>query len=164
MRRLEARMLDWEDVDLRENIIHVGQAGAKFGKRREVPIHPFLREVLLQSAVNPLHGPASPLDEVLPLGHGRKGAVLWTRDRKRHYAGGKSFDKLREAIAPDFGFHHFRKTCATSLRRNGVDPGVIDSMLGWAARTVQDKYYVAMMTADLHRAILKLYVDDPLGI
>ena len=37
-------------------------------------------------------------------------------------------------------------------------------MLGWAARTVQDKYYVAVVTADLHRAILKLYVDDPLGI
>ena len=40
-------------------------AGAKFGKRRD-PIHPFLREVLLRSAVNPLHGSASPLDELLP--------------------------------------------------------------------------------------------------
>jgi hypothetical protein len=54
--------------------------------------------------------------------------------------------------------HRFR------ARRNGVDPGVIDSILGWAPLTVQDKYYVAVVTADLHRAILKLYVDDPPGI
>jgi hypothetical protein len=34
--------------------------------------------------------------------------------------------------------HRFR------ARRNGVDPGVIDSILGWAPLTVQDKYYVAV--------------------
>jgi hypothetical protein len=41
-------------------------------------------------------------------------------------------------------------------RRNGVDPRVIDSILGWAPLTVQDKYHVAVVSADLHRAILKL--------
>jgi len=37
-------------------------------------------------------------------------------------------------------------------------------MLGWAPRNVQDRYYIAVMDADLHRAILKLYVDDPLDV
>jgi len=81
-----------------------------------------------------------------------------------HYATGQSFEKLKSKFAPDVGFHHFRKTTATSLRRNGVDPGVIDAILGWAARNVQDRYYVAVVDADLHKAILKLYADDPLGI
>lgn len=164
MRRDEVRLLDWENVDLKENIIHVGAEGAKYAKRRVVPIHPLLREVLLRSEPNPLRGQDTPLDPLLPLGHGREGSVLWTRDRKGHYATGQSFEKLKSKFAPDVGFHHFRKTTATSLRRNGVDPGVIDAILGWAARNVQDRYYVAVVDADLHKAILKLYADDALGI
>jgi len=160
--RDEVRLLDWEDVDLTENVIRVRE-GAKYDKRRTVPTHPFLREVLLSTPGNPLNGPEPPFTAG-PLGHDRKGAVLWTRDRKGHYAGGQSFEKLKRAFAPDYGFHHFRKTAATSLRRNGVDPGIIDTIFGWAARNIQDRYYVAVVDADLHAAILKLYADDPLGV
>jgi integrase len=163
LRREETRLLAWEDIDIKENVIHVREAGAKYGKRRDVPIHPFLREILLRAPGNPLDGP-EPNFVAGPLGHDRKGAVLWTRDRKRHYAGGKSFEKLKDGFALGYGFHHFRKTAATSLRRNGVDPGIIDAIFGWAARNVQDRYYVAVVDADLHKAILKLYADDPLGI
>jgi integrase len=160
MRRDEIRLLDWQDIDLRENVIHVRE-GSKYDKRRTVPVHPFLREVLLRA---PSRHTETPLDSLLPLGHGKEGAVLWTRDRKTNYAGGQSFEKLKRAFAPDFGFHHFRKTAATSLRRNGVDPLLIDTICGWAARNVQDKYYVTVTPEDVHKAILKLYEDDPLGI
>lgn len=160
-RRDEIRLLAWEDIDLAQNIIYIRQA--KGDKRREIPVHPFLREVLLSTPANPLHGQSTPLDSLLPLGHGRTGAVLWTRDRKSFYAGGQSFEKLKRPFAPSYGFHHFRKTTATSLRRNGVDPGIIDKILGWSARSIQDKYYVTHSGADLHKAILRLYADDPLG-
>jgi integrase len=162
MRRDEVRLLNWENVDLTENVIYVRE-GVKYDKRRTVPIHPFLREVLLSTPGNPLHGPEPPFTAG-PLGHDRTGAVLWTRDRKTNYAGGQSFEKLKRAFAPNFGFHYFRKTAATSLRRNGVDPFLIDTICGWAARNVQDKYYVTVTPEDVHKAILKLYVDDPLGI
>jgi integrase len=161
MRRDEIRLLDWQDIDLTQNIIHVRE-GAKYDKRRTVPIHPFLREILL-TAKYPHPEPNFGAD-LLVLGHDRKGAVLWTRDRKTFYAGGMSFEKLKRGFAPVVGFHHFRKTAATSLRRNGVDPLLIDSIFGWAARNVQDKYYVGVVDDDLHKAISKLYADDPLGI
>jgi integrase len=96
--RLEVQLLNWEDVDLKENVIHIGDDSAKFGKRRSVPVHPFLREVLLSSAANPVDGQDTPMDTLLLLGARTKGPVLWTRDRKSHYAGGKSFE--------DFGRRH----------------------------------------------------------
>jgi hypothetical protein len=51
---------------------------------------------------------------------------------------------------------------ATSLSRNGVEDTLIFRILGWETPSMFGKHYYAPNTADLHRAILKLYTDAPL--
>jgi integrase len=57
--------------------------------------------------------------------------------------------------------HDYRRTVATSLRRNGVDTGVIDRIMGWAPRSVFRRYYDNVADVELKRGILRLYADDP---
>ena len=81
-----------------------------------------------------------------------------------HYADGRSFEMLKEGFAPDYVFHRFRKTVATSLADNDVPGDIIDKIMGWAPAGVRAKYYVKTKDVSLQRAILKLYADDPLGV
>ncbi len=162
MRRNEIRMLSWEDVDLKKDTITVVGKG---GKRRVIPIHPDLREILDSAPET-----GTPQAPPPPFGP-KQGAVLWTqargsatKGRGGHYANGRSFEKLKEAFSPDYGFHRFRKTVATSLADNDVPGDVIDKIMGWAPAGVRARYYVKTKDASLQKAILKLYADDPLGV
>lgn len=65
-------------------------------------------------------------------------------------------------IAPGRGFHDFRRTAATSLRRNGAQPPVIDRIFGWAPRGIRERYYDHVAEEEMSAAILRLYADDPL--
>jgi integrase len=148
MRRDELRRAAWEDVDLDALTLSVVGKG---GKPRTVPIHPALAEILERASDANAHTQGE-----------KTGAVLWTETGRTFYSGVQSFERALQPIAPEHGFHVFRRTVATSLARNGVRPDVIDRIMGWQPRSIRDRYYVVTQLDDLHRAILKLYLDDPI--
>lgn len=148
MRRDELRRAAWEDIGLEAMTISTVGKG---GKRRIIPIHPALAEVLERAPDSRMYTTD------------RQGAVLWTETGRTFYAGVQPFGRAKEAFASNQGFHIFRRTVATSLFRNGVPPDVIDRIMGWAPAGVRARYYINVPIDDLHRAILRLYADDPLG-
>jgi integrase len=153
MRRTEVRLLTWEDITWTDDLrAHITIVGAKVAKRRTIPVHPELY-VLLDN-----------------FRHGRElqGAVVSPDPPStlpaKPYTHGRSFDGALQKIVGDtsVGFHHFRKTLASSLVDNDVQESVIDSIFGWAPASVRAKYYVSLKLDKLHRAIRKAYADDPL--
>jgi integrase len=141
MRREEIRTLTWDCIDWDASTITIVGKGSK---RRTIPIHPALRKAL--DAQNPAHV--------------FTGAVV-SPGGGRPYSVGGGFEKCLRAFT-DRNFHAFRKTLASSLFRNGVQGEVIDKILGWSAAGIRDKYYVTIQPAQLHRAIEKAYLDDPI--
>jgi integrase len=133
MRRSEIAGLRWEMVNLKQASIHVTEEIAKNRKPRRVPLHPALGEVLV--------------DRRYHLGQPVIKWVWWERLHK---------------FAPERGFHDFRRTGATSLRKNGVQRELIDRIAGWAPRGVMGRYYDHVSEEEKHEAILKLYADDPI--
>jgi integrase len=61
-------------------------------------------------------------------------------------------------------FHDFRRTVATSLAENDVPERIIDSIMGWAPRTVGRRYYIRRADHRMQEAILRLYADDPVRV
>lgn len=138
MRRAEIVGLRWEDVRLDEQVLHVVGKGRK---RRYVPIHPALGEVLARDArVTPFVVKSS----------GRNGVAAQT------------VTEMTRRLHPTYTPHDYRRTVATSLARNGVRDELIDRIMGWAPTTVRDRFYRNVPTVELHQAILRLYADDPL--
>jgi integrase len=139
LRRAEAIQLTWDDVDLTTSTLTVL---GKAGKLRKVPIHPALAEAL------------SSLRE-------RDGKVIRST-RGSAAIGGDTWDVLLRTFAlGEYTAHDFRRTVASSLYHNGVEPDTIDKIMGWAPRAVRSRYYVKHASDALQRAILKLYADDP---
>lgn len=137
MRRTELRTLRESSIDLPGNTIRVVGKG---GKLRLIPIHPALGEALRLAG--------DPGRAVLP------GRFNLMSEETLH--------KIGKRLAPDHTFHAFRRTVASSLRRNGVEEYVVDRIMGWAPRGVQRRYYLNVADEQLQRAILRLYADDPL--
>lgn len=138
MRRGEIVRLQWEDVRLDEQVLHVVGKGRK---RRYVPIHPALGEVLVEEErVSPFVVKSS----------GRNGVAAQT------------VTEMTRRLHPTYTPHDYRRTVATSLARNGVRDELIDRIMGWAPTTVRDRFYRNVPTVELHQAILRLYADDPL--
>lgn len=135
MRRTEIRLLRWDEVNLPSATITVTKG--KGGKLRHVPIHPALGEVL---------------------GAGGEGSVLPSKTSLHD----ETLHKSVRAWAGVYTPHDFRRTVASSLYANGVEPSTIDKIMGWAPRTVRSRYYVNIAPAQLQKAILQLYVDDPI--
>jgi integrase len=157
LRRDEIRRLAWDtDAENRVNLadLEISVLG-KGGKRRVVPIHPMLAE-LLETAPDSkgFHG------------EHRTGAIIFTTMTGGgvggSYATGQSLERLKDQFA-DEGCHAFRRTLASSLSRNGVDSITIDRIFGWAPSDMKGRYYVSKTPADLRRGILEAYVDDPIG-
>lgn len=144
MRRDELRLLTWDDVKLADETITVIGKG---GKLRHIPIHPALGEVLTEQP----HGD-NPWVVAGQRRYGRDNAL----------ARGTLHRVLRCITKGQYVAHDFRRTVASSLYRNGVDGDTIDKIMGWSPRVVRTKYYVNVAPEQLQRAILKLYVDDPL--
>ncbi len=147
MRRDELRRLTWEDVDL--DALTISTVG-KGDKPRVIPVHPELQKLIERAP-----DARARTDE-------RVGAVLWAEQTRGHYSTPNSFERIKVPIT-DRGFHIFRRTVATSLFRNGVPGDTIDRILGWAPAGIRARYYLSVQADDLHRAILRLYRDDPLG-
>lgn len=146
MRRSEITDLVYDDgsedrsvVKLEEQTIRVIGKG---GKLRLVPIHPALGEILIEQDRGP--------GRFVVHSDGKKGAAEQT------------IHNMVKRLSPTYTAHDYRRTVATSLARNGVVERVIDRIMGWAPRTVRERYYVQVASVELHRGILKLYADDPL--
>src|SRR5690348_11462503 len=148
MRRNEARTLEWENIT--SDTITV--VNGKGGKLRHVPIHPALAEVL---ADTPRLTPA-----VFP-GRGRKRDCVSLSQTA--FQGDLDAVRTGGGETIDCSFHDFRRTVATSLCENEVPTSLVDEILGWAPRTVRERYYVRKADRRLQEAILKLYADDPLS-
>jgi integrase len=136
-RQFEITKMRWEDIDLQTRTIEIIGKG---GKRRLVPIHPALGEVL---------------------------AALKTRDlvfpgRNDGLADPHTMRYRLTRFIPEYGFHDFRRTVASSLDANGVGRSEIDEIMGWAPRTIFERHYRRVAPERLQQAILKLYADDPL--
>ena len=133
MRRTEIAKLRWEMVNQKTGIISVTEEIAKNGKPRRVPIHPALGEVLA--------------DRRYHLG---QPVIKWVWWEHLH------------RFAPGRGFHDFRRSGATSLRKNKVDREVIDKIGGWSPKDIFERYYNHTDDDEMQQAILKLYQDDPI--
>lgn len=146
MRRSEIRGLVWDDGRDLGSVVRLEQQTIRvFGKGRKtrlVPIHPALGEVLTEHR-------REPGAFVVP-SNGRNGVAIDT------------IQEMSKRLSAKYTPHDYRRTVSTSLRRNGVDMGVIDRIMGWAPRTVFRRYYDNVADGELHRAILKLYADDPI--
>ena len=137
MRRKEIAELRWEAVSIPDETIRVIGKG---GKLRLVPIHPALGELFVAGGDT----------EYVLSSRGKNGTELgW-------------LNQMARRLHPVYTPHDYRRTVATNLRRNGVDTGVIDRIMGWAPRSIFRRYYDNVADHELKRAILRLYADDPL--
>lgn len=146
MRRSEIRSLKWDDGDPLATVLRLEQSTirviGKGQKPRLVPVHPVLGEVLNER-------PGEPGNFVVP-SYGKQGVAMDT------------IQEMVKRLSPTFTPHDYRRTVATNLRRNGVDSGVIDRIMGWAPASIFRRYYDNVADDELHRAILQLYRDDPI--
>jgi integrase len=146
MRRSEIRALKWDDGDPAASVLRLEQQTVRVigkGKKpRLVPVHPALAEVLVENR-------AAPGAFVVP-SDGANGVAMDT------------IMGMSKRLHPVYTPHDYRRTVATSLRRNGVDSGVIDRIMGWAPSSIFRRYYDNVADDELHRAILRLYADDPI--
>jgi integrase/recombinase XerC len=139
MRTIEVRRLTWTDVSMADNTLHVHGKGDKW---RLIPIHPELRKRLVVFKHATLY--------VVP---GRRGGMVT--------AGGLHYRMQRIVGEREIQNHDFRRTFATSLRANRVDPYVRDALLGWSEDSMFASHYNAVSMQELQAAILKVYADDP---
>lgn len=139
-RQSEITTLRWQDVSLRDETIEIIGKG---DKRRLVPIHPALGEVLSEH-------------------HKGRGWVWPGRSNNGHPAATSTLQNRLQRIVPTYTFHDFRRTVASSLDANGVEESVINEIMGWAKQGVFARYYRNVAPERLQQAILKLYANDPL--
>jgi integrase len=104
MRRMEIATLRWDDGDESGSVVKLPDQSirvlGKGNKLRTVPIHPVLQECLLWA------GP-DPGKWVVP-SDGKKGVAMDT------------IQAMTKRMHPVYTPHDYRRTVATSLRRNGV--------------------------------------------
>lgn len=136
-RQFEITKMRWEDIDLEARTIEVI---GKAGKRRLIPIHPALGEILVGMTSRGF---------LFPGRHGEEANKTTMRYRLQHFA-------------PEWGFHDFRRTVASSMDANGAEEVAINQIMGWAPKGVFNTYYRNVAPERLQQAILRLYASDPL--
>ncbi len=151
MRSVEVRHLRWEHVNLKRNELTVhGKRTRRGDDVRTLPIHPALRTVLLEQRYR--------LDAYV-LDQGRPPGSPISQSQIAFYIRRNTGSIVRP---PGEACHPIRRAVASSLRRNGVDLDTIDQLLGWRPASMRARRYMAFEPADMHSAILRLWVDDPL--
>ena len=141
-RTIEVVGLTWERVSFADNTMLVLGKG---DKERLVPIHSELRRCLIRRSRQ-----SRASRYVVP---GRHGA------RITH--GGLAYQTARVWGRTGVQNHDFRRTVASSLRANQVDPVVRDSIMGWNRGDIFSRHYSAVSPQELQKAIKRLYLDDP---
>jgi len=141
LRLVELASLRWGDVNLVDEQIHLTGKGGKF---RLVPLHPVLRDVLVERASTARH------TEVLPGAHGH--ALVPTTL-------GRDIRALvtRAGVEIDSPSHAFRRTIATTMYEHGVRTRVIERIMGWAPRRMHERHYLRIADHQMREAILTLY-------
>jgi integrase len=143
MRRCELCALKWADMDFETRELKV------IGKRkklRRIPIHPVLMKLLRK------RHRGQPKDAFV-LG---KGGSLRNVNHR--------LSALLRRAGVDGGnrpAHAFRKTVASVLAEEGVNPTDIDKIMGWSPPTVRERYYTRT-SPKLYDAICCLYRSDPI--
>ncbi len=138
LRNIEVGRLTWNDVIFSENVLHVH---GKRDKYRLVPIHPELRKSLRRAKM------------ISPWVFGSSSGPI---ARSTLHARMK-----RLADGRDIRNHDYRRTFASSLRANRVDPYVRDAIMGWTKEEQFAQAYNAVSARELQDAILLAYADDP---
>lgn len=148
LRECEAAGLQWPHVDLAHDQLRLVGKGGKF---RLVPLHPALSHQLRQhdARCHPDHPHVISSER-----GGRMSKRSWVTAVRRLVD--------RAGIETTAPAHTFRKTVATVMHEQGVQPAVIDKILGWAPRTVRDRHYLRVADQPMRDAILTLYRDDPI--
>lgn len=139
MRRNEVITLPWEQVDLPNRTINVIGKG---GKRRLIPVHPTLGEVLADNSA--------------------RAKSPWVFPGDRGAASVATSERIMRGYTEDYAHHDFRRTVSTSLDVNGVEEHLIEEIMGWAKRGMFARHYRYVAPDRLHTAILRLYADSPL--
>lgn len=146
MRRSEIRSLRYDDGAEHGSVIRLEaqtiRVIGKGGRLRIVPLHPALGEVLAHENHRP--------GRYVVASDGQHGVAVQT------------IQDMTKRLSPVFTPHDYRRTVATSLRRNGVDDSVRNRIMGWGPKDIFQRYYDNVADRELHKGILRLYADDPL--
>ncbi|NBC48551.1 MAG: tyrosine-type recombinase/integrase [Gammaproteobacteria bacterium] len=128
-RRGELLGLEWNRVDLRNNLIYLEARHTKAKKRRALPLGSRTREALLRRArFRAEHCPASPW-------------VFAYRDGHPAYDIRGAFNKAcRDAGITELTFHDLRHTCAAWLVQAGIPLATIRDLLGHSTVLMTERY------------------------
>ena len=144
----ELAALSWQHVDLAQRQLRLTGKG---GKRRLVPLHPVLQDVLKEHC-----GRARSDDDPVIAGIARRPLAAPTL--------GRAVRTLvdRADVEVDMPSHAFRRTVATIMYEQGVRTRVIERIMGWAPRKMHERHYLRIADEPMRDAILTLYRDDPI--
>jgi site-specific recombinase XerD len=144
----ELTELSWRHVDFQHRQLRVSGKG---GKRRLVPLHPVLEDVLGAHA-NRTRADSDP--------------VISSNKQQQLTAPtlGRAVRALvdRAGVDIDAPSHAFRRTVATVMYEQGVRSRVIERIMGWAPRQMHERHYLRVADDAMYDAILTLYRDEPI--
>lgn len=128
-RRDEMLRLEWERVDLRNNLIHLAGVNTKSGRRRSIPLNREARQALLNLArFRAKHCPASPW-------------VFAHKDGTRVQSVKRSFSTAcAKAGIENFRVHDLRHTCASWLVSSGQSLPAVRDLLGHSTIKMTERY------------------------
>ena len=129
MRKGEMLGLNWQRVDLKANLVHLGAEHTKAGKRRSVPLNDEARSALLSRAnFKAKYCPASPW-------------VFTNRKGERIESIKTSFSSACEiAGIENFTVHDLRHTCAAWLVSAGASLIEVRDLLGHSTIRMTERY------------------------
>jgi integrase len=161
MRKDEVRRLTWEDIDWdARTLTFVG----KFSKKRTIPIHPHLYEILDEGS----HGGSwTNRSSGRTTNRVMQGAIVspYSNIGGHYGVGGNGFAYfLRSFAGSEYTFHAFRKTLETSLGDNEVQAEVRDVIMGHSPKSIAATYYTKVGLPRMHKAMALAYADDPLDV
>lgn len=124
MRRNELKLLKWEDVDFKNNLITIPQANSKNKKQRRIPISAALKKVLLEQKLR------SVSEYVFERFAGKSKALI-----------NRYFEKAcRKAGIQGLRFHNLRHTAATRMLEGGAKIQGVSKMLGHSSWNITMRY------------------------
>jgi integrase len=124
MRKNELRLLKWEDVDFKNNLITIPEANSKNKKQRRIPISTALRQVLLEQNL------CSIGEYVFGRFAGKSKALI-----NRHFE-----TTCRKAGIQGLRFHYLRHTAATRMLEAGAKIQGVSKMLGHSNWNISMRY------------------------
>ena len=131
-RQGELLQLQWAQVDLDSNVIKILGANTKTGKGRAIPIHPFLRGVLL-GLPSRFQGESVFINPktLKPLRQPKGGSIYLRRAWRQ---------ALERAGIDDLRFHDLRHDFCTNAMRSGIHPKIVQELMGHSSSIMTDRY------------------------